>query len=490
MMFALASTALLMGAGVAIDLSKIHHEKEQAQALADSVSLNAAIFVSNNNRKPQNDEGYMHGKKYNSSTDSLNGGDGSDMDFTVRYDMNVNHQVEVEVKTSAPTMFMHMLGRETVNISATSTAKFNSNMLEANSVSLIFDNSGSMWFDDSPGTCATGTKFCDVADFSRPANPIRRIDGLKSAANTFLSNLKEMNLAYQERYNTSARVVRTSMMAYNQANIGTLEKPFEWGVLPMSDINSMTPGGGTNSFPSMDKIATWMESEPAVHKAENGIDDPIRYVIWLTDGMNTSGTQTWTPAAGTNYWRTPEEQCTSTGCRTVYRYEEGRVIEDFDEEDLEDLIDDLIAEAEENDLNFGELVEIAKEIDLSVLDQGARVTAPPNFTGDWEEGRLTYSVDQDTLESCEALKQDGVEIFAIGFALKSGTYYTNEWGDLPGATEVRKVRNNVKDNSTRLLLKCASSPKHVMLPNNSEELAAVFDVIGNKVASNAVRIAN
>lgn len=503
-MFAIGMTTLLVGVGAAVDVNRLHSDRQKAQDFADSISLSAAIFVTQNDRMPRNShEGFVDGKTYHHGEKDRN--KNGDVSFQVNYDMDVNEEIVVEVTGTTSTIFMHVLGHENVTYKATSTAKFKSNTITPNSVALILDNSGSMWFDDRPGTCSTGELFCETSAYSRPENPIKRIDGLKLAANSFLAQMNDMNLRYEESNPEGTRAVRTAMMAYNEDNISIREVPFNWGILSSGEINAMTPGGGTNSFPSMGKVYDWITGEAAIHEAENGEADPIRYVIWLTDGMNTSGQQIWTPEVGTNYWRRAEEQCNDTGCRTVYIYEDGKLFDetgnrqndfefDFEFDDLEEFVGNQVNNDVANQLT--ELIEQGFEGALERSENAFEEalarryeTQPPDSEHDWEEGRLNFSVDYDTIEKCQAMKAEGIEIFAIGFALKAGTYYTNDWGDIYNIP-THMLGRHIKNNAVRLMLECASSNDHVMLPSNAEQLSAVFDKIGNKLAEESIRISN
>ena len=470
MLTALVMTALLLGVGGAVDIAKLQSDKQYAQDYADSVGLSSAIFVSQNHRTPRNmAEGFMHGEAVSIDKAKDKGHKGSPMAVTVNYDLKVDEDVYVEVSGKTNTMIMHMFGFGNVDFTATSTTKFRSNVIRPNSVALVLDNSGSMWFDDRPADCGKKDIFCKTTPFIRPANAKVRMDALKSAAKSFLAKMTDMNARYEKQYPTKARAVRTAMLAYNEQNIPTMEKPFHWGVIEDADINSMTPFGGTNSFPSMGKVLDWMKNEDAIHMVENQ-EKPIKYVIWLTDGMNTAGQEVWTPEEGTNYWRTQVEVCNWNGCRLRYVYEEGRL---FDSDGNE--IDDFDGNGVDGEDNSGGI-----EIE----------SFPPNNEQSWQEGRLSYSSDHDTLEECVALKQNGVEIYAIGFALRAGVYYTNDWQYLSGATETYKIPRHVKNNALHLMTQCATSADHVMMASNGEQLNRVFDRIGNKLAEESIRIAD
>ena len=71
----------------------------------------------------------------------------------------------------------------------------------------------------------------------------------------------------------------------------------------------------------------------------------------------------------------------------------------------------------------------------------------PTGTG-WEEGRIYLSSDVETRNTCDQMREDGITVYSIGFALDAGRYETNEWQNLPGAYSPFTVTPDTKEKAT------------------------------------------
>ena len=457
---------MVMAAGSAIDVMRVHKDKQLAQSIADAVSLRSAVYVSTHNSIPQSsDDGFVHEQVYKASDAGFTPESTTDMTFKVSYDRNVKKEAEVVLSVTTKMAFMHMFGHDKVSYDIRSTSKFKEvDLKDPASIALIFDNSGSMWFDDKqaivtqesynyycgsyfyPSIC-TGMR--DV--YTRPSGATKRIDALKTAAKSFLSELDTIQTEHQNLTGSTTRYVRTGLMAFNSINIAQFEVPMHWGILTDAKIDAMSPEGATNTYPSINKAISWMAQEGPYHAAENGDSTPLKYVVLLTDGMNTVGTWTWEAKDGTNYWRRwySQRRCSFFGCwtDTGYTYETGTEIGDD--------------------------------------------TFPPDNDHNWEEGRRMLSSDVNTLADCANLKAAGVEVFTIGFALDAGVYYTNDWQHLPtGGGPYSSVDEDVKAAANALLSECASKPEYFMEASTQEELSAAFDLIGENIVTEVIRLSN
>lgn len=97
------------------------------------------------------------------------------------------------------------------------------------------------------------------------------------------------------------------------------------------------------------------------------------------------------------------------------------------------------------------------------------------------------SVDAQSLSYCNTLKNDGVEIFTIGFALEPGYFYTGVWGEKYNSP-IYYISPTVKDRAQTFLNSCASSDNHFLLAEDADALKAAFDKIGAQIVEDAVRI--
>ena len=58
------------------------------------------------------------------------------------------------------------------------------------------------------------------------------------------------------------------------------------GVIDEANIDAMVAEGGTNSFNSMNEAWTELQKEAAIHREENKSTTQLKYVIFMTDGVN------------------------------------------------------------------------------------------------------------------------------------------------------------------------------------------------------------
>ena len=195
-----------------------------------------------------------------------------------------------------------------------------------------------------------------------------------------------------------------------------------------------------------------LNSDHSFHHSETG-RDPVKFLIFMTDGNNTVGYDLWLPEDDTNHWR---RETTQTRCR--WRWGRYRCWTYTDRE--------------------------------YYPSDGPSPTeiAAPSGSG-WEEGRFYLSSDWETQNTCDTMKQAGIKVYSIGFALEAGTYETNEWGDATGQP-FWNINTDTKNKSVALLSACASEGDHFILAEDTESLAQAFDKIGNEILEEIVRLAN
>lgn len=99
------------------------------------------------------------------------------------------------------------------------------------------------------------------------------------------------------------------------------------------------------------------------------------------------------------------------------------------------------------------------------------------------------SDDEKALKVCKKLKENGVEIFTIGYALEPGYFDTGIWGQRYGQTTYY-ISPTVKQKAELFLKGCASSDAHFLLADDTSALKAAFDKIGAEIVQDAIRIAS
>ena len=418
--------------GTGIDLASASRVSTTAQSAADQVALAAAVFYSANERLPETrEEGFMHGKTYRgddagfSFPNTVKGGNYG-VKIRAYYDEE-DGEVLVKVWGRTETALMGMFGTKTIKFSGQATAKFKEIELKnPASITLVLDNSGSMLWDDTLADCSASWQ----SSCSAPSGAEPRIDGLKDSVIEFMDILDSVAGTQTA---SGTRLLRTGMIPYNSSIRSNAVVDMDWGLLSNSDVNQMYAGGGTNSSPPISEAWDWLQDEPDIHEAENGEDNPLRYMIFMTDGQN-SGNRQWYQKANTNYWR--GIQCGWWSCWYIYRNDTSR-------------------------------------------------PSIPN-TYQWQEGEYTTAADRNSKTSCETMKANGVRVFTIGFALEPGRYMTNypsNWNS-PVAT----ISTTTTDSAYSLLSDCASSGADFVMAEDTTSLSEAFEMIGQTIIQDVIRL--
>ena len=426
----LSLTILAIGTG--IDLASASRVNTTSQSAADQVALAAAVFYSANERLPETRaEGFMEGRTYRgddagfSFPNTVRGGNNG-VKIRAYYDEDAG-KVLVKVWGRTETALMGMFGTKTIKFSSEATANFKEVELKnPASITLVLDNSGSMLWDDTLAECSSSWQ----SSCSAPSGSEPRIDGLIDSVIQFMDILDTV-AGVQTASGT--RLLRTGMIPYNSAIRNQAVVDMDWGLLTNGQVNRMRAGGGTNSSPPISEAWDWLQDEPDIHEAENGEDNPLRYMIFMTDGQN-SGNRQWYQKANTNYWR--GVQCSWWNCWYIYR----------------------------ND------------------------TSQPNIpnTYQWQEGEYTTQSDRNSKTSCETMKANGVRVFTIGFALEPGRYmtnYPNNWNN-PVAT----INSTTTAAAYSLLADCASSGADFVTAQDTERLEEAFEMIGQTIIQDVIRL--
>jgi hypothetical protein len=426
-MFGLSATVIIGCMGAAMDFSTLSNAESRSQSIADQTALSAAIFVKNYDRPPQSsDEGVTAGthSAENLGYDFKGWVDGGAENVTVNvvYDDNAKEaRVSVTGKT-VPT-FVQIFGKQKLDFSAESVVSYlDVDEMHSASVVLVLDNSGSMRWDSDK------MKSGGI----RPDNPKSRMDGLQTSVRTFRDELRS-RIGDQKKSN-GHRVLRTGILPYNSAIIprpDDAERKMAWGFNGVSEkfVGDMKAEGGTNSNPPMAEAREWLTQEDTKHRTEAARNEetyrqPLKFVVFMTDGQNTSGDYIFEAQSGTGYYY---KQISGNWYYTRNPYW-------------------------------------------------------ANYYG-YREGVLRLDSDEKTIESCQAMHAAGTTVYTIGYALEVGNYYDPLYPSDPGV-----VTEATRATAYSLLSSCASKPEFFIQASDGNELEGAFDQIQNSIVKELIRI--
>lgn len=409
---------VVMTVGAAYDVSQVSKAKAIAQMAADNMALTASIAVDKDN-----DDRYAEGQAYSyrnlggpkeDFTDSMHG--------TVEYDVDDDGDGESNLLARATVSgtyspaFVSALGVQEIPFSAVSDVAYAQREGTPASIFFAVDNSGSMGWLDAGGA--------------------NKLSALKDSMRNFMTTLQTIN-------NDQNNVFRTALWPYSQdydrrrpyisddGIITNKDVPPGWGGLTNGEITRMHTQYGTDSSGSLEAAAAAFALEDAVHLSENGEDDPIKFMIFMSDGANNPK-QERVCGPATEYWLD-----TWRGLNRVY---------------------------------FREY----RWFDRWVIHHPEEDGPYPQYTRcSWQ---TTYSSDERSLEACTQMKSAGVTVYTIGYHLVAGWnsgYYTYQ-------SEV--------DRAQALLASCASDADHYILASDANDLNTALTAIGQEVMIEVIRV--
>ena len=439
--FGLGLTTMLLAMGAGMDFAIAAKKQAEAQDLADQMGLAAAVYVKNHpiGAFPDNDEdGLQNGKIYKvtdiggitalGEEETVAPGQGA----TIQVDYTLDEAI-VTVKGSMPTTFMALAGIEKTDYTAQSVIKYHQTGVKASSVMMVLDNSGSMNLLDRRSRKVNG-------EWELPAQKTTRITGLEDAAMAMMDELENVT-----KHVTTDDYIRTGMLPFENFIVDE-RVDMDWGVIEDPSIQAMWALGKTNSAPPIEEAIEDMAAEDAAHLTK-GHSDPLKYVIFMTDGVNTATTPKWKNKPNTTLFRRID----------CYEYNEKRN-------------------------KWGDCrwkYAIGKGSDEPVVDYGDN---PPKAWSRWWEGELRSQTDYDTLEGCESLKANGVEVYAIGFATEPGTYHRSDGTNPDEITDVESHR------ILSFMQECSSGPGYFMKADDNEALKQVFAAIGKSIWEKSIYV--
>ena len=105
----------------------------------------------------------------------------------------------------------------------------------------------------------------------------------------------------------------------------------------------------------------------------------------------------------------------------------------------------------------------------------------------WEEGKWEPTANISSIADCTAMKNDGVKIYTIGFALSEGWYDTNGYFGYPTDDY---IDSDVRNQAYSFLASCASEPETFLTAENADELEEAFSRIGAEIQTEIIRLSN
>ena len=283
LLWAVSMMAVLLSVGSGYDLAQLTKAQALAQYAADNMALSASIAVD-----LDNNDRYVPGQSYPYAQIGTGGDDftGS-ITGSVQYDIvddkdtgntglptNDKSRLLARATVSGTyrTAFMGIVpGLSTLAFGATSDVAYSAREGTPASIFFVVDNSGSMQ--------------------DRDDNNVKKIHSLIASMKDFMDTLGGIALHGDD-------IFRTALYPYNSNLITNKKVDPIWDVLSDSKINQMAAQGGTKSTNALSRARSKFTLENQIHDNENGHDDPLKFLIFMSDGANNGVT-------------TPQ-QCTTT----------------------------------------------------------------------------------------------------------------------------------------------------------------------------------
>jgi hypothetical protein len=411
-MWAVSLLTIMFAVGSSFDASQASKARKLAQIAADSMALTASIAVDMNN-----DERFVEGVQYSYSEIG-----GPSKDFTgtmlgsVEYDVQDGDDkliARATVSGSYKTAFMSMIGVEAIPVSAASDVAYADQAGTPASVFFVVDNSGSMADLDSTGTA--------------------KITNLEDSLTVFMDKLRSLDDdGNDDTYRTalypfSADPDQLYSDIDDDGVIPSHVTPAEWGAMTDNDITRMYDRYGTDSNGALQQAADVFAFENDVHAAVHGEADPLKFLVFMTDGANNQSyecatEQVWVENITAEYW------WRITGNQTRYAYEEPN--------------------------NTRHWTYVPEQSDGT------------GYYDDQEVCEWDYYFDVRSLQACDQMKADNVQIYAIAY----------------------DVDADQKAHAEEFLQNCSSGPEFFKTADDASALEAAFEEIGDAIVTEVIRI--
>lgn len=411
-LWGLTMFTLVFLAGSALDVSLAYKLKLQAQAVADNMALTAskAVDMDNPDRYVENTPySYVDiGGAYSVFTNTLAG--------SVEYDIADGDDkliARATVVGNYSTIFMSMIGISDIEIKAVSDVAYTEDEGTPASIFFVADNSGSMGNHDGTG--------------------LTKIDGLQSSMTQFMAILDTLD---DDGVNDTFRTALypfsadpkgyRSFINHNGLIPGNVVSP-SWGTVPGNNIYSMNAFYGTDSSGALQDAADAFQFEDAIHLEVNGKEDPLKYLIFMTDGANNTSEectigQVWVLNGTAEYW---------------WRWKKGKKKYKYQEPN-----------------NPSNWTYVAETYDGT------------GYYEDQEVCTIDYHFDVRSLQACDQMKADGVFIYTIAY----------------------DIDEDQKVHAQEFLQNCSSGDNFFKIADDSYALEAAFELIGASIVTDVIRV--
>lgn len=274
-MWAIALSGMILTVGATYDMAQLTKAKALAQYTADNMALQASIAVDTNN-----DDRYVADQIYTYAeisagnvdfTDSLTGS----VQYNIVDELDANNAglddenkskllARATVTGTYQTVFMGILPQfSEVSILAKSDVAYAAREGVPASIFFVVDNSGSMNnYDD---------------------NGIRKINSLETSMKDFMDTLDQISIYGDD-------IFRTALYPYSYNLLTSKVVDPDWSTLSDYDIDRMYASGGTRSTSALSASKTAFTLENDIHESINGEENPLKFLIFMSDGAN-NGTQ-------------------------------------------------------------------------------------------------------------------------------------------------------------------------------------------------------
>jgi Flp pilus assembly protein TadG len=201
--------------------------------------------------------------------------------------------VTAMVKANVDTTFLRILGKKTVPVSVKASViggeEPGAEKDHSFSMYFVLDRSGSM--DENTRTSYTGECEDWWGNKYKCTKYYKKMESLKMATTSLLVQI--------EAEDPEVKYARTGGVSYN--NVMQSPTALAWGVNGISSyIKNLTSSGTTNSGEAFKEAYNALtkappNSEAEIHEKKNGISEPVKYIVFMTDGENNvSGADTKT----------------------------------------------------------------------------------------------------------------------------------------------------------------------------------------------------
>ncbi len=469
--------AMMVVGSVVLDLTMVSSTDNRAQTIADAVALSAAIYVNKKGQKPSSKSEGLVGTYtaaqlgYDFSDKITNGG--QSVIVEVIYD-DAKGEATAIVTGKNTTTFKGIMGKDSLPFRAEASVAYgiSSNQQPA-SVALVLDTSGSMLWDDRVDSNPSNDEF---ESSSTVPGAKSRNAALISSAKGFMTTLKKYESDPGED-----RVVRTGLYAYESIFSNSRSSPMQWKTLSTSSnskLSRLPASGGTNSGAAMTKVATQMSLENNIHYLENGENNPLKFVVFMTDGSNNytavkSCKDEYRPAH--KHW--VYNYTVTTGWGWYRRSQKKQLVEESRFKPTWKPWDDYNSWN-----NKWQQVQVGANKDTEhVCD-------------------VSSTYDTTTVAQCQAMAADGVVIHTIGYGLEPGYYhrrdgYSYNYQRTTEGYIYEKyhiyIDKAITDRAYNMLKTCADvSGGTFYAAKDASQLNAAFTDIGNSIQRDLVRLTN